>query len=606
MLLINVKCMIFNRNRYISFLPGLFLFFIFYNIANGYSQKGDSSVSIISSEEITSRQDTAREYRKRNIMTAEEPDTNFTYEKYAAFLKIVSDTSKYIVLPINEFRTTFDASKIVIGLRHDVDNDLVKAYHFSATESNLGLRSTYYILHTAPYYLAEPGNMNKHNPGILPLLKKMQDERNMEIGWHNDLVTLQAVYNIDPFTFFQGELAWLRTNGIKIHGSASHGSPYCYIHKYLNYYFFEECTYPAAGQFVNNLTLPLSGSMVPMIKGKFSDFNLEYEAYFLNNNKYFSDASITGGIRWNIAMLDINKLQKGDRVIVLLHPVHWHKASVDANIELFLIGGQKSSNIDTVNSTITIEMPENYNLKSLLPIFRLSPGAYAKVSGKMQESGITANDFTNPLIYSVYAENRDVRRDWIIKTVSPKSSDCDFLSFEIPGLTRSVVIDSLTKTIILDLKDGAMLSHLPVQFKLSEGAHAWIGSVAQFSNIGFVDFTKNIKYEVIAHDGVTTSTWTITIMNRLLPVEEFASEKKPFVVYPNPSDGIIKIQFSEAVLPQGRIDIFDTKGAKVLSENINQTGSGTITIDLTRFASGVYFVKYSESEKPEIIIIHRP
>ncbi len=598
--------MIINRNRNFSLLAGLFLFFVFYSFATGYSQKSDSSASNLPSEGITARQDTAREFRKRNIMTAEEPDTNFTYEKYAAFLKIVSDTSKYIVLPINEFRTTFNTNKIIIGLRHDVDIDLNKAYQFSATESNLGIRSTYYILHTAPYYLAVPGNMNNHNAGILPLLNKMQDERRMEIGWHNDLVTLQAVYNIDPFTFFQGELAWLRANGIKIYGSASHGSPYCYTHKYLNYYFFEECTYPAVGQFVNNLTLQISGATVPMKKGRFSDFNLDYEAYFLNNNKYFSDASITGGIRWNIGMLDINKLQKGDRIIILLHPVHWHKASVDANIELFLIGGQKSSTIDAVNSTITIEMPENYNLTSLLPIFKLSPGSYAKVSNKIQESGITVNNLTNPLIYTVYAENRDIRRDWTIKTISARSSDSDFLSFEIPGLTKSVVINSLTKTIILDLKEGSILSHLPVQFKLSDGARAWIGNMEQFSNNGFVDFTKNIKYEVIAQDGISSSTWTITIMNRLLPVEEFISSKKRFIVYPNPSHGIINIQFNDKEVSQGRIDIYDTKGAKVYSEVINNSGSFSMTIDLTRFPAGVYFVKYSESEKPAVIVIHRP
>ena len=28
----------------------------------------------------------------------------------------------------------------------------------------------------------------------------------MEIAWHNDLVTLQAIYNIDPFTFFRENL----------------------------------------------------------------------------------------------------------------------------------------------------------------------------------------------------------------------------------------------------------------------------------------------------------------------------------------------------------------------------------------------------------------
>ena len=174
----------------------------------------------------------------------------------------------------------------------------------------------------------------------------MQNVRHFEIGWHNDLVTLQAVYNIDPVAFLKNELAWLRANGINIYGSASHGSPYCYTYKYLNYYFFEECTYPVVGQFVNNVNLPIGGKTVPMKKGKFSDFNLEYEAYFLNNNKYFSDASITNGTRWNIGMLNLDQLQAGDRVIILLHPIHWHMASDAARIESFMINGQKSSSID--------------------------------------------------------------------------------------------------------------------------------------------------------------------------------------------------------------------------------------------------------------------
>ena len=44
---------------------------------------------------------------------------------------------------------------------------------------------------------------------------------------------------------------------------------------------------------------------------------------------------IINGIRWNIGMLDLNQLQAGDRVIILLHPIHWHKGSVYADIESF-------------------------------------------------------------------------------------------------------------------------------------------------------------------------------------------------------------------------------------------------------------------------------
>ena len=136
----------------------------------------------------------------------ETPDTNFTYEKYTRFLVNISDTSKYIVLPLNEFRKKIDTGKVVIGLRHDVDNDLNKARQFSITEKNLGFRSTYFILHSADYYLANPSNKAIHNDAILPVLKDMQDNSGFEIGWHNDLVTLQVVYNIDPVDFLNKEL----------------------------------------------------------------------------------------------------------------------------------------------------------------------------------------------------------------------------------------------------------------------------------------------------------------------------------------------------------------------------------------------------------------
>ena len=192
----------------------------------------------------------------RPAVSTEPVDTNFTWEKYADFLKKISDTSKFIVLPINEFRKTFDTNKIVIGLRHDVDNDLKVAYRFSKTEKDLGFRSTYYILHTANYYLADPANKAVHSDSILPILRDMQNNSGFEIGWHNDLVTLQVVYHIDPVDFLHQELNWLRNNGIKIVGTSSHGSPYCKIYLYLNYYFFEECTWPIGGVYVNNIFIP--------------------------------------------------------------------------------------------------------------------------------------------------------------------------------------------------------------------------------------------------------------------------------------------------------------------------------------------------------------
>ena len=501
--------MILKKNRILYIIFIFFIvFLLFINILSG--QKSNPAGLSLFQKEKTESQDSSYGWKKKGV-SGEEPDTNFTWEKYATFLNKISDTSKYIVLPLREFRQTFNSRKIVIGLRHDIDNDLNVAYQFSEIEYKLGFRSTYFILHTAPYYLANENNMNVHSEKIIPILKTMQDKRHFEIGWHNDLVTLQIMYNINPVTYFHKELNWLRSNGINIVGTASHGSNYCKTYHYLNYYFFEECSSPVVTNFNNNVTVPVGNKNITLIKGKLNDFGLQYEAYFLNNNKYFSDAKLTNGVRWNIGMLDLNQLQAGDRVIILLHPIHWHKGSEHADIESFSIAGQKSCSVDTLKSAISVVMPYGTNRGSLLAAFTLSPGAYAKVAGNLQVSKNTLNNFNNPLVYRIYAENRAIQKEWTINVRNAKNTACDVLSFAVTGLTKSVKINSSDKSILIRVDESADLKHLPVQFEISPGATAWAGKNEILKNSVTMDFSRKVEIRVQAEDGITSDLWKVTI-----------------------------------------------------------------------------------------------
>jgi hypothetical protein len=562
------------------------------NIDFGISDEGYNKENFIAFQEKTP-----------SSSKGEETDTNFTYEKYRDFLIKVSDTSKYILVPMGDFQNTINPGKVVIGLRHDVDLDLNLAYKFSETESSLGVRSTYFILHTAPYYLAEKNNMRVHSSAIIPILKDMQDNRHFEIGWHNDLVTLQAVYNIDPVSFLHNELAWLRSNGLIIKGTASHGSPYCYTYKYLNYYFFDECDSPAVGQFINTYSLPLTTGIVPMKKGKLSDFNLNYEAYFLNFNKAFSDATVTNNIRWNIGMLDLNQLHPGDRVSILIHPIHWHKASVNNDIERFSILGQRSSVIDEENSIVYVTMPYGSDKSSLISNFVLSSGAYAKVSGRLQVNGSSRNNFCDPVIYKVYAENRSLTKDWTIEVKNEKNSACSFNSFNIPEYGKSVFINTTLKTITVELKPDADIKRLPVQFELSPGAKAWIDDKEQSNNTGELDFSNDVHYKIVSEDGLNSCIWTVSLIPVTLSARDLVSYKKGLSVYPNPSDGIIHLKFKGIERARTQIEIYNSLGDKVYSNVINKSGNFTEEINISNLPTGVYIIKYSDSEKPVSIII---
>jgi hypothetical protein len=340
------------------------------------------------------------------------------------------------------------------------------------------------------------------------------------------------------------------------------------------------------------------------LKGKLGDFDLQYEAYFLNNNKAFSDATITNGIRWNIGMLDLDQLQAGDRAIILLHPIHWHKGSVHTNIEAFRLPGQKSCSIDTIKSVITVEMPYGASTGSLIASFSLSPGAYVKVDGKMQENRRTSNDFSKPLIYTVYAENREIQRDWIVKVYNARSS-ANFESFGVSGMIGQAAIDTSHNTVNVEIKEGVKKDSLRPYFVLSADSHAWIGKLEQFSDENFRDFSNPVVYDIVSKDSQTIKKWKVTLFDGLLSSKNEKYEQTDLKIYPNPSEGNVHLHFVGVKTSPTALEIYNTMGEKVFTETIKKTGDFTCETDLKKLHGGVYIVRYSEAEKPEIIVIKK-
>lgn len=70
--------------------------------------------------------------------------------------------------------------------------------------------------------------------------------------------------------------------------------------------------------------------------------------------------------------------------------------SSDAEVLNYSLVGQAGS-INSVLGTIAVTVPNGTDVTALAATFTLSPGASAKVSTTSQVSGMTANDFTNPV-----------------------------------------------------------------------------------------------------------------------------------------------------------------------------------------------------------------
>jgi hypothetical protein len=220
-------------------------------------------------------------------------ERRFTYREYGCFLDRLDGRE---VVPLRELaRGAGD-----LALRHDADSRLESAVALGRLEAARGLRATYFVLHTATYWRED---------GLLARLLELQ-ELGHEVGFHNDLLSAWRVEGADPRAVLERTLGRLRDAGIEVVGAAAHGSPWCHRLGFHNSYVF-------AGW--DELRPDYPNQEVPE-KLDPAEFGLEYEAYHVPHDAYFSDSAFVDGRRAHPADFP---LEPGRRTIVLVHPDHW-------------------------------------------------------------------------------------------------------------------------------------------------------------------------------------------------------------------------------------------------------------------------------------------
>lgn len=257
-------------------------------------------------------------------------DSLFSYVKFEKFLESLISSGRFKFVPLKDLATTTSNDKVIIALRHDIDYDIASSVRFARREYELGIKGTYYVLHSAEYYTRMPEELSYYKDvnsqflrksSVLEYLKKIQNEYGHEIGWHNDLVTLQVHYNINSGDYLRKELKWLRENNINITGTSSHGSQYCYIYHYLNGFFWKE--YGASKFFYNYEYITCNNKLMKIDKYTLSDFGFDYEADLLRRSLFYADVFRYNNKRWHMNMVNWNSLKPGDKVILLFHPALW-------------------------------------------------------------------------------------------------------------------------------------------------------------------------------------------------------------------------------------------------------------------------------------------
>lgn len=165
--------------------------------------------------------------------------------------------------------------------------------------------------------------------------------------------------------------------------------------------------------------------------------------------------------------------------------------------------------VDETAKTIAVTVPFGTNVTSLVAAYTTS-GAGVKVGTAVQTSTATANNFTNPVYYTVSADDTTTVTYKVTVTIAPNPAKAitafSFVGFD--GAGRA--INELDKTIKVVLPYGTPdVTNLTATFTTT-GTGVKIGAAVQTSTETANNFTAPVAYIVTAAD-TSTATYTVTV-----------------------------------------------------------------------------------------------
>ena len=198
------------------------------------------------------------------------------------------------------------------------------------------------------------------------------------------------------------------------------------------------------------------------------------------------------------------------------------------------------SEIDEKNHRIQIVLPYGVSLTNLIAYFTLAPGATASINGTIQQSGITHNNFSQPLTYRITAPDRVTTQDWNVIAVSSANEATQILTYGFPEQTGPAIIDRGNNIISIEIEFLADITDLVANFTLSDGATATVNGIEQISGVTGNDFSKTVFYTIKAQDQISTGEWRVRVSQR-----DIVDNENPAIlagdfpdVYPVSSDSI--------------------------------------------------------------------
>lgn len=236
------------------------------------------------------------------------------------------------------------------------------------------------------------------------------------------------------------------------------------------------------------------------------------------------------------------------------------------------------------NESIEVIMPYGTNVTNLVATY-LTDGESITVNNVLQTNGVTPNNFTGPVIYTVHAADNSTKNYTVTVKVASNSAK-DITVFDVPLPYKSYFGVIQGTNINITVPGGTDITTLRPRFIIT-GEYVIAKGVVQISGNMIQDFTQPVIYTVYAADG-TTKDYTVTVI-----VE---SDKKDmlFFTLDGKYQGSIGEPFIFVYVPytvnlSNLIATFGTNGVKVTVNGIEQVSG----ITRNSFINPVTYVVYA-------------
>ena len=216
----------------------------------------------------------------------------------------------------------------------------------------------------------------------------------------------------------------------------------------------------------------------------------------------------------------------------------WNTPVLLQNLEL---QNQLSSTYDAPSRTYTILLNDGADVTAAVSNFTTGMNSIAKINGVTQVSGVTADNFTNPVTFTVEGVgfNTGITEVYTIKVLVGLNGASNLLTYNFTTTANAVLAQEIATVIagsnaVATVPVGTDLSRLKADFTVSPGAELFIDNVKQTPSNNEINYTNSILVTVVSENKLSRTNYMVTINAR-------SSEAK-FLSY------AVTNQFSPAVI----------------------------------------------------------